>query len=341
MTLVDESTKLRIIDELNFYYKFYNKDEHLFKKHLFDDSKWLDSVISFIRNTEVGIIDYTNECIEDKYYHRIVEEIEKTEHTIFIRSSNAYESKFGFHPLTNIALWENHSMPDSNIFDGNPEHTFIKPFKPWDFKHIGVNDKNDRYILSVRRHTPIRTLLFNKIYKLNRKWGCVVRYSDYDESTLTAKSDAKTSDIISDFGNTFITFIVETIYHGMYDDTLNYSINLTEKTLMAFHTKTIPLFFGCKNLVKSLKSMGFHTFDDIFNLNIDDIDTFDDSRRDLYLSCLVHVDEMSFSEIKELYSQMFVKINHNYELVNHLFELNSSIKQKVKTENEFKLKKFG
>ena len=347
MRFIRNSLIKRITKELEFFHSFHleTRPEKWFKSHILDyenHQDWLAHVIDYIKSNKIGLINYNNECIPDIYYTILIKEIEKSGNHILIKSSNAYDSPFGFHPLTNIAIWELHTMPDKNIFnqDNNDHGKYIKPFNAWDDSgKINISNKSNeyRYLLSVRRKTPIRNILFDKINSFPRKWGeCgVVRYSKYDEQKKTANFNLTTSEIIEEHKKSYISFVVETIYHDVHDDNLNYSINLTEKTLMAFQNKCIPLFLGCKNLVKSLKKMGFYTFDDQFNLKIDDISTLDEERLDLYIDCLASVDAMSMEEIEEIYDFNFEKVEYNYKLVNHLFQLNHSIQDKYQALSAF------
>ena len=330
---MNNDLKNRITSELEYYHSFKLNPENIWNTHLIDDKNWLENIHIFINTTKNGLIDYGNECIPDEEYSSIIKFIKKSGNSILIKSSNAYDSPYGFHPLTNIAIWNGHTMPDKNIYNNNTDmNSYVIPLKAWsDTNLINPNTKSNRYLLSVRRGTPIRDSLFKKIKESERKWDCIVRYSNYNEFKQTAEFNYTTSHILNEYKESFITFVVETIYKGTYDIELNHSINLTEKTLFAYNNKTIPLFFGCKNLVKSLKKIGFYTFDDFFNLDIDNIETFDERRQDLYLKCLKYIDAMNQSELFSIYSKLFPKIEHNYKLVNYLFELNHAIEKKHDT----------
>jgi len=333
MNFVSNSILERIVKELEFYHSFKNRPREEFGIHHSGDDNFLEHIFNYIEGHERGLINYGNEVLPDDYYQLVIDKIKKTGHNILIKSSNALESPYGFHPLTNIAIWQRHTMPEENIYIEDTDiHNYFTPFSPWDdTRNIKTTDKSNRYILSVRRTTPIRDKLFNIINQNSRKWDCIVRYSKYDDELQIAKYKKKTSEIMDEYKKTYISFVVETIYDGMYNDKSNYSINLTEKTLFAFKSKTLPIFFGCKHLVKSIKKMGFYTFDDLFNLNIDEIDTFDEIRLDKYVKCLEEVDSMTESEVIKLYEKNFDKIEFNYNFLNYLFELNQSIEHKHDT----------
>lgn len=323
---VNKKTIKRITKELEFYHSFETTDR--FSKHILGDKNWHESLRLYIETHTVGIIDYGNECLSDDDYQYVIDIIDSTNHKILIKSSNLYDSKFGFHPLTNIALWEAHSMPVPNIFDGSEDNEFFNPFSPWITKDLQPTNKVDRYILSVRRGTPIRDRLFKKIDDAPRKWDCTVRYSKYHEANQDATSYIDTPTLLDEIRVCLVDFVVETIYSGIQNYDLNYSINLTEKTLFAIDNKSIPLFYGCKNLTKALDEVGFYTFDSYFKLNIDDMDPFENKKMEHYVKCLMDVDAMSYTKIYNTYIKLFPKIEHNYNLLNYLFELNQLIRSK-------------
>ena len=330
----------RIFNELDLFYKC--KDTYnsfLYSSHYDNKGDILD-IREFIERTDNGIILNQMECIGDYHHRQIIEWIDLYKTNIKIVSSNGFDSKHNFHPLTNLALWESHTMGNSNIYDENNDNNiFIKPFNPWDnlTNSLTISDKNINYMLSVRRQTPVRDKIFKKLLNMNSNWTGVVRYSRYLEELYQANSDKTTEYIIQEKCNSYIDIVFETAYEDLLDDENSLSVNVTEKMCMAISAKTMPVVFGVRGIVKALEQMGFYIFNSEFNIDIDDYPHGSEDKINKFVDGILYINQLSTSEIKKFYESNYDKIIHNYNLLHNIFDINKSIKGMYEIKNYFKL----
>ena len=323
---IDIDVVNRIVDELQLFYKCKDTyDSFIYSAH-FDNTGDISDIHTFIKNVKDGIIVSDGECISDYHHRQIIDWIGESGNNIKIASSNGFDSEYNFHPLTNIALWESHTMGNDNIYNENSNNFYIKPLNAWDplTNTTNIDSKDINYILSVRRQTPVRDRIFTKLLDNDRDWNGVVRYSRYLESIAEANSNKTTEDIVNEKLNSYIDIVFETVYEDLLDDENSLSVNVTEKICMAFVTKTMPVVFGVRGINKALQDMGFYTFNSEFNIDIDDYPHSYDIKIDKLINGILYIDSLSNEKIHEIYEKNYDKIIHNYNLLNNLFDLNKA-----------------
>ena len=345
----------RIVEELHLFYKCKDTYNSFIYSAHFDNTGDISDIHTFIKNVKNGVIINHGECISDFHHRQLIEWIDSVGNNIKIVSSNGFDTKHNFHPLTNIALWESHTMCNENIYTGDYSNTiYIKPLNCWDpnTNNININNKRTNYILSVRRQTPVRDRIFKKLLnkqtdkidksrRVNSLWSGVVRYSRYLELVGQSNSDKTTEYIFNEKLNSYIDIVFETVYEDLLDDENSLSVNITEKICMAILTKTMPVVFGVRGINKALQQMGFYTFNSEFGIDMDDYPHSNDIKLDKLIDGILYIDSLPTQEIHELYKKNYDKILHNYNLLNNLFDLNKSIHEMTKIMNYFnEIEKF-
>jgi hypothetical protein len=199
---------------------------------------------------------------------------------------------------------------------------YIKVFDINYFKNI---TKSNKGIISVRKEIDWRTHLFNQLNVNN--FDGIFRYSKWifnpnDENIDFIKNKNNFPsylELLDEYKKSYVSFVVES------DSECSNLNSLTEKTLIPFLTKSIPIVLGGKNYVKELKEMGFYVWNDEFGFYEDDSDSIFD-RVDNFVKCIEYFNTMSKEDIKNLYIDNFNKINDNYKLASeYIFKRFNSI----------------
>ena len=199
----------------------------------------------------------------------------------------------------------------------------------WDSEQILLFDKNNfinidnnrkiKGIISVRKQEPFhRDYIFNRLNPAD--FDGVFRYAKWHPNSHTETYDYANNNyhkfptlpqIIDEYKESYIAFVVESYMYEVMNP-------LTEKTLIPFLTKTMPVIYGGKNYIKELSDMGFYVFNDLFNdFQSDKLPINSNVRKNNFISCIEYYNTLSFSNIETMYLTNIDKINHNYELANH------------------------
>jgi len=222
------------------------------------------------------------------------------------------------HPLTNLLLW-----------NGKVGRLDIS----WDFDDVGylfdkfkigesVNENREfKGILSVRKKNPTRDTLFSKNIKIN---DGICRYANWPHSSKETENDIerkpffpKWNDLLSEYNNSIFSFIVETRdneWKNQYIDTNHNS--LTEKTLIAFLTGTMPIILGGGNYIKELTDMGFRVWNNDFGFShADEKENYDKVGLTYFYECINRINTMTIIGAQEYWKSCKKDIQHNYDLV--------------------------
>jgi hypothetical protein len=192
-----------------------------------------------------------------------------------------------------------------------------------DKRHYENILKSKKGIISVRKVNPTRDAIFDKID--SKKFNGTLRYirilpqfekvsvENFTEFEYNLNKNPSTTELVKEYCNSFVSFIIET-------DSENAELNpITEKTLLGFMTQTLPVVYGGKNFVKELKDIGFYTFNEELGFSTDELDYGDSDKVDNFVEMINRYNQLSYSDIKNLYKKNYKKIKKNYDTIWQLF----------------------
>ena len=300
---------------------FYNNKSHKLQIESLPFEKWSDVVKKICSNNDMGILSIGFECLyEDKMFH-ILELIQKYNNNFKFHSSTICSHEFATLPYTNVSTLHATQFKndidvlkqDYNIFVNGKVTQY--PLDKHIFLFKNIYPKTNPYILSTRRWNRMRSNIMNNLNLKNVNG--IVRFLEFDNPNpkINSKNNlyVNTHDLIKEYSISYISFILETCVDP--NRSMGYFIPMTEKTLIAFSTKTLPFVFGCKGLNKKLNEMGFWTANSLFD--------FDDERDDetKFIKLVHMINNMSLAEVENLYFNNIEQIEENYNLLNKLFDI--------------------
>ena len=252
-----------------------------------------------------------------KFYetlYRIYNKVNETNKEILISSATSTDGYLFTHPLVNLCFWQgsNHKK----YINWNSETI------DWFDKSYYTNfEKNTKGILSVRKKSIIRDRLFNKINNFDgifRYASWAVFDGDETESLLKQTHDFPSIlELISQYCKSYISFVVET-------HTSEITNQLSDKTIFAFLTKTMPVVYGGSNYVRELKDMGFYVWNDEFGFDNGDIHhPASELKQYKFANCIENFNNLSIMDVQTMYNQNKDKIEKNFELIKVVLENNN------------------
>ena len=280
------------------------------KENLGKLKKYLDST----KFKNISLVNY-HECFSTIQFINDVTDIvnEHSDKEIYISSSTSTPFEHFYNPLVNIFFWKTAKMREdiSITSNGSFLNLFTENFYKGDFKKI------NKGILSVRRETDLRNYLFSIID--DSKFDGIFRYAkwiDWHEKETSIHFNQVNKfptflQLIDEYKKSYVSFVVET-------EMTDFMNPLTEKTLISFLTKTIPIVLGGKSYVKELKEMGFYVWNDEFGFDGDEYETFSFDKVKSYNKCIETYNQMSINEIQDIYNSNIDKIEHNYKIVSEI-----------------------
>lgn len=305
-----------IYNQINFYYDNYDK--------VFDFLRFNQGYRNFNQNT--CIFKHSREILNNERDKTNVENIIKKlrdYRNVYLTTSTITPSEYQFHPLVNIHIHWNH-LPIENNLVGDGDSTVFA----WDtdiYNHLNqINfNKNIKSILSIRRKTHFRDILFSKI---TPDINSIFRYHEYT-NVLNKKfeyykqnesSPPTWQELCTEYKQSIFSFIVETD-NG---DTPNINSQITEKTLNAFMNGTVPIILGHKNFVNELKNIGLYVWNDEFGF--DDADSSDsyEYRLQRFIYCYDNIKKMTWDESIGYWNDNVHVIQKNYDIVSNLLTKN-------------------
>lgn len=276
---------------------YWDKDYFEIFKHKLSKFKKGDDVLIRIQD----------EIIRDEYtFKKIIELIEKSESNVKLSMSTIDEFEHSTHPYTNIHWWKDSNMRKTiSWHDGYgtmPHFIFNKDC-------LKIESKSIRGILSVRKITPERYVLFEKEIKLDNG---IVRFARWEsDSTQEEQQDwqnfPNVYELREEYKKSYFAFVVET-------DTIDTHRNqISEKTLLSFVSGCIPIVYGQYEYVKKLQKIGFYIFNDKFDSWCDY--PYYRKRQDSFTDVIKEINDLSMDDIRKYWISNKDKIEHNYNLL--------------------------
>lgn len=226
------------------------------------------------------------------------------------------------HPLVNICFWSDVSTRKSIKWKITNNNSF-KLFDISNFENI--LNKSVRGIFSMRKELTKRNHIEGELQKIG-KFDGIYRYIKYPRNYNKEFNDDEISkyptffELINEYKSSYISFIVESDVQEQFMNPL------TEKTLISFLTKTMPIVLGGANYVKELKEMGFYVWNDEFGFDdySDSLYRFKIEKIKKFVGCIDYFNKMSKKDIDNMYIDNIEKIESNYNLVKRFLTYNKT-----------------
>jgi hypothetical protein len=278
-----------------------------------DSSKNLIDRIDYtFENYEKFLIVYIQEIFRSKkiitYIHKKVKETNKE---VLISSATTTDDFLFTHPITNLYFWQ-------GLFSKSKLSWNSPSILQFDKKYYTNESKQIKGILSVRKQNEERDVLFSDI----KEFDGIFRYISFpayigDESNEIINSTShfpNWKNLIKEYTQSYISFIIESMNGYVYNQ-------LSEKTIIGFLTKTMPIVYGGKDYVKELKQMGFYVWNDEFNFGKgDEFERGSIEKNKNYINTIEYYNKLSLEDIEKLYNENLDKIEHNYNLAKIVME---------------------
>lgn len=299
-----------------------NKKKVIYINQYEDDC--IDRLYKTVKLYDSVILIYPHETISHiEFWDSLYDIINKNKDVdVRIMTSTASSFENSTHPLTNLLMWKHLSTRVDLTWDFSNSDFIFDKSKYYMGKSLNRNLKKINYIVSTRKENVIRDYIFLKLanYSHNRGICRYVMYPPYHRETDDDKKRVgnlpSIHELIEEYESSYFSFIIES-EHG--DSDRNPTTNLTEKTIIAFLTGTIPIFHGGKNYIKELNEMGFYTWNDEFGFGNGDVySNYSTFRSDLFVKCFEGVYNMKLQDCEKFWDNNREKIQHNYDLITHI-----------------------
>lgn len=272
--------------------------------HIFPDtedvSKSIDRIRKYAKNENDFLIYVFQEIIPfQEYFDKIINLVESLPNNIWIMSSTASPHPLFVTPLLNTLMFKDDKRLNDIDKDGNDWVLYF------DEKVLTPCEKIFESILSVVNPNKQREYLFNNIKPHTLH---IQRY--YNNNTNTTYPTW--SELTQEYLRTYLACVVET----NYPSTTSFNC-MTEKTLLSFFCRCIPLVLGKKYIVRDLKDMGFWIANE--SLGFGDADTYEDDdikKVDYYIKCIERINNI---DVKEFYYDNIENINNNYKIISEIY----------------------
>lgn len=284
-------------------------------------------IIDSIRNSKTrNILLYCgNEALaKNKIYEAVLDVINTFPHnTIKVMHSSASEDDIFIHPLVSLNLWaQTVSVPKATgsvdiANEGADEESEIEKMFP-----LGNFDyKKDNYLIaSVRRSDMLRSH-FMEIINSNLQIKSITRHigiGNIDPTKINPAGLPSWSELQDEYRRSYISVIFETVTNSPKREYLRKSM-MTDKTILGFYTKTIPIIYGSRSYLKELKELGFWIANEDLGFTKDAVEHTDKIKIQDFDKLLKRVCSMSSTEIETFYNKNYKKINKNYEILVNSF----------------------
>ena len=305
-------TEIELLNKKKFIYINQYEDDCI--DRLYETVKLHDSVILMYPHETISITEFWDSLYDIINNNKDVD--------IRIMTSTASSFQNSTHPLTNLLMWKDLSTRVDLTWDFSNSDFIFDKSKYFIGKSLTRTLKNINYIVSTRKENRIRDYIFLKLsnYPHNRGIYRYITYPPYHRETDDDKKRVGNMpsiyELIEEYESSYFSFIIES-EHG--DSDRNPTTNLTEKTIIAFLTGTIPIFHGGKNYIKELNEMGFYTWNDEFGFGNGDVySNYSTFRSDLFVNCFDNMYSMTLQDCEKFWDTNREKIQHNYDLMTHM-----------------------
>ena len=259
------------------------------------------------------IILFKTEVIHDKNeleaLQKIVDDMYQQGKEIYISQATTSNIKYGLNPLINLLYWRAFQSRQTISNDWDNDYLF-------DEKKFNEIPKGIKGILSVRKRSPIRNYLFSKLKELP---DSILRYSNWpisgqaeEQEKWLDKVDLKDFPtwygLINEYKSSYCSFVVES-------DSGFFINQCSEKTIISFLTKTIPIVLGGRGYIKELQDMGFWIANEELGFDIDNLPTESHIRCDKFCEGIEKYNKMTVEEISNFYEKNKDKIENNFKII--------------------------
>ena len=248
-------------------------------------------------------------------FSKVIDFCEKKSYNVKILSSSLKKIKYGFNPLINFLCW-NKTVSSEHIEINNKTVRY--------FDKIYYNkliNKTKTFNLIWRNTTVVRDKIVGDIPNSNPTDDYHIEYyrnKPSDGNLITSKL-RPWEDLIEIYNQSLTSFVAETEYWHRNQPQVDKEfkstefIPFTEKVIMPFLSKSMPIVFGGTDYVKSLKELGLFVFNEEFGII--------DSNPKSYNTAIKNLKNKSFEEINTIYQKNIKKIESNYELISNIIYL--------------------
>jgi len=283
-----------------------------------------DLIYKLFRNGNFDINQSYIFCISEEILHnenefesiyKIIRDFNLDAYISQSTTSSYYRST---HPLTNFIIWRRHQTRNSISWNEGENHRVLtkENFSP--NKDVSTISKSNKGILSVRKVNEMREALFLRNPMIS---DGIVRYMKWPtfgcrelENEELINSTPTLDELIDEYNSSYFSFVCETI-----DDSHQLVCNITEKTIIAFLTGTMPILLGSRGIVSELESIGFKLWNSEFGFeNGDNYFNNCKFKIDSYMRCINNVNSLSMNLCDEYWNENIKYIQHNYDLMNYL-----------------------
>ena len=282
--------KSRIEEELSL---FHSNNSRTFLLKEIGTKEFEKEIRDYISTREEGILTRKGESLSNSKLNWLQEIIRKENPKFKIQCSTLSEVEFGTHPYTNYSLWSNRYYPN--------EHNIN-----YLFNYENKENKSIKYILATSKKTESRDRVLNRVSYLKNG---LIRYVGNGDMYLSS------SELLEKYDSSYISIILETTYN--LNRFIGDCVLFSEKTPLAFHTKTLPIILGNRFLNENLKKLGFFTMNDYFEL-----DDSNDMAESNLVNVIKKIDSTPMEDIKILYEKFKIDIKSNLDLQKEIFKLN-------------------
>ena len=294
-----------------------------YNEHRDNISDFCIKIKEYINTEDCFVILHSHEVITktthlEKIYDIIQSHPNKE---IYIHSSTSSLIQHGTHPLLNVWMWSrSYGFIDTDYFYRNKKKILFSKNMYVNFNNINIDKKNIKSILSCRNYNPYRKYLFNNLNSDDTEILRYVNYNYTDEMLETVSKNYRLDkfpnffELIDEYYSSIFSFVAETFNYK------NTPPVLTEKTILAFLTGTIPIVIGTDNTISNLQKMGFWIAN--YEFGYDDADYNGDYfyKTDKFITCIKNVKKLSFVESKQYWINNKDKIYNNWYILSELYK---------------------
>tara|TARA_B110000285_G_C14997971_1_gene549846 strand:+ start:79 stop:1080 length:1002 start_codon:yes stop_codon:yes gene_type:complete len=266
--------------------------------------------------------------------YKVIDFCKSKSYKIKILTSSLKKIKYGVNPLVNFLCWSRNISTDHSEIDNKIIRYFDKSYYNDDIT------KTIKFNLIWRLSTHSRNELISGISNtnVNDNLDYQIEYHRNDPkygNVITSKL-RPWRELIEIYNKSLLSFVVETEYwHGcqiQVDKEFKSTeiIPFTEKLIIPFLSKSMPILFGGDNYIKSIEELGLFVFNEEFGIT--------DTTTESYNKAIKNLKSKSFEEINSIYQKNIEKIESNYKLIsNILFSPLPYIINKIDTNPEWPL----